>query len=55
MVQNYKPGSVIGNHLSCIYVAVYIMPPLGLPGKHCPLYGVAPDRVYKTDLSPDHW
>ena len=27
-------------------------PPRGLPGRHCPLHGVAPDRVYSAALFP---
>ena len=48
-----KPDSVENGHLSRRTVADALQPPpRGLPGKHCPLRGVAPDRVYITGLSP---
>ena len=42
-----KPGSVVNDHLSRRIVADTLKPPpRELPGRHCSLHGVAPDRVY---------
>ena len=48
-----KPGSVIDGHLSGTCVAARLEPPPrdGRAG-HVSLHGVAPDRVYSTELSP---
>ena len=49
-----KPDSVVNDHLSRRNVAVALKPPpRELPGRHCSLHGVAPDRVYSTVPSPD--
>ena len=48
-----KPGSVIDGHLSGTHVAARLKPPPrdGRAGL-LSLHGVAPDRVYSTELSP---
>ena len=51
--QACKPGSVIDGHLSGTHVAARLKPPPrdGRAGL-LSLHGVAPDRVYSTELSP---
>ena len=51
-VQTGKPGSVCDDHLSRRNISKTFKPSPEVRGPRLPLHDVAPDGVYKADMSP---